>query len=88
MQSPQKTYGILIKRIRPYLDRLKKNNKYYYYYDALLSEVTNAINELNLSSGQQNSRLNEDFIFGYYAQKKQTYTKKMNQGEENNHDEV
>ena len=50
--------------------------------------MTNAINELNLSSGQQNSRLNEDFIFGYYAQKKQTYTKKMNQGEENNHDEV
>ena len=88
MQSPQKTYGILIKRIRPYLDRLKKNNKYYYYYDTLLSELTNAINDLDLSNGQQNSRLNEDFIFGYYAQKKQTYTKKMNQGEENNHDEV
>lgn len=64
MQSPQKTYGILIKRIRPYLDRLKKNNKYYYYYDTLLSELTNAINDLDLSNGQQNSRLNEDFIFG------------------------
>ena len=64
MQSPQKTYGILIKRIRPYLDRLKKNNKYYYYYDALLSEVTNAINELNLSTGQQNPRLDEDVISG------------------------
>ena len=88
MQSPQKTYGILIKRIRPYLDRLKKNNKYYYYYDTLLSELTNAINDLDLSNGQQNSRLNEDFIFGYYAQKKQTYTKKVKQGEEKNHDEV
>lgn len=88
MQSPQKTYGILIKRIRPYLDRLKKNNKYYYYYDTLLSELTNAINDSDLSNGQQNSRLNEDFIFGYYAQKKQTYTKKVKQGEEKNHDEV
>lgn len=88
MQSPQKTYGILIKRIRPYLDRLKKNNKYYYYYDTLLSELTNAINDLDLSNGEQNSRLNEDFIFGYYAQKKQTYTKKVKQGEEKNHDEV
>lgn len=88
MQSPQKTYGILIKRIRPYMDRLKKNNKYYYYYDAMLTELTNAINELNLSSGQQNSRLNEDFIFGYYAQKKQAYTKKVKQEEEKNHDEV
>lgn len=88
MQSPQKTYGILIKRIRPYMDRLKKNNKYYYYYDTLLSELTNAINDLDLSNGQQNSRLNEDFIFGYYAQKKQTYTKKVKQGEEKNHDEV
>jgi len=76
MQSPQKTYGILIKRIRPYLDRLKKNNKYYYYYDTLLSELTNAINDLDLSNGQQNSRLNEDFIFGYYAQKKTNLYKK------------
>ena len=88
MQSPQKTYGILIKRIRPYMDRLKKNNKYYYHYDAMLTELTNAINELDLSSGQKNSRLNEDFIFGYYAQKKQAYTKRVKQGEEKNHDEV
>lgn len=88
IQSPQQTFGVLMKRIRPYIDRLKKKGQLYHYYDIMLTDLANAIDQLDLTVGQKKSKLNEDFVFGYYAQKKKIYTSKVKQEEEANHDEV
>lgn len=81
IQSPDKTYLKLSEKTNPYLIRLKRTRKHLYdYYDSMLTDLSTKIEESLSFSKNSNKKLNEDFIFGYYAQRKNIYTKKFSEG--------
>ena len=85
MQAPASTHLKLQEKIRPYLDRLKRNkenNWKYQRYTKALENLSNKITSLELSESQRNKKLNEDFLLGYYAQRKALYTKTVKPEEE------
>ena len=85
MQSPGATYTKIHEKVRPYLNRLKRDQKtrgLYTNYNKRLEELSIQLDKLSLSESERNKKLNEDFILGYYAQRKNLYTKKITQEEE------
>lgn len=80
-KAPAKTMKILIDKSQPYWKKLKqteKNRGLFIIRTNELQECINRIEELEGGNAPSNNALNEDFIFGYYAQRKKIYTKKEN----------
>lgn len=76
-KMPARTLQILEEKIRPYKERLKKNHYgMAVYYDKLTTSIMNQLGELNSFGKEKNKPLNEEFIFGYYAQKQEFYKKR------------
>lgn len=77
MKYPAQTHEIIQLNIPPYRDRLKKNSYgLYRYYDQYLGDIINDIEELGLTERERNQSVDEEFIFGYYSQRKALYTAK------------
>jgi CRISPR-associated protein Csd1 len=75
-KMPARTLKILEDKIRPYKERLKKNSTgAAIYYSRLTTDIVNKLSELENFEQNKNKALNEDFIFGYYAQKQDFYKK-------------
>ncbi len=87
-KMPGRTLRILEEKIRPYKDRLKKN-RYgtAIYYDKLLTEILNQLNGTESFGQKKNRALDENFVFGYYAQKQDLYRKQENKKEDDNEDQ-
>lgn len=78
-KMPARTLKILEEKIRPYKERLKKNNyDAAKFYDILISNIINKLRETENFEQEKNRVLNEDFVFGYYAQKQNFYEKQKN----------
>lgn len=76
-KTPARTLMILEDKIRPYKERLQKSKPYrYIYYERLIGKIINDLTENENFDNEKNNPLNEDFIFGYYAQKQEFYKKK------------
>ena len=83
MQSPAETHLRLQAKVRPYLDRLKRGDTgIYIHYMKHLEKLESQLHDLELTESQRNRRLNEDFVLGYYAQRKQLFTKTSEKEEE------
>ena len=83
-QAPEKNLGILKEKTNIYLQMLKKDRPgIFVYYDKLLAEILSSIREDKKYENNRNKCLKEDAVFGYYAQKKEFYTKKENKEETN-----
>lgn len=86
-RMPDRTLKILEDKVRPYKERLIKNNYgLARFYDNIITEIMCLIREDENYEKEKNRALNEDFVFGYYAQKQDFYTKKENKklGQDNN----
>ncbi len=83
INSPGKTLKVLMDKGKPYWNRLKKNNPGLFVNKQ--KELQDCI-DLLAKSGEENKNkpLNEEFVFGYYAQKKDFFTKKDRRREEEN----
>ncbi|WP_101772269.1 type I-C CRISPR-associated protein Cas8c/Csd1 [Peptostreptococcus faecalis] len=69
INAPAKTLKILMEKERPYWNRLKKNSTGIYIN--MQKEIQNCVDLLSKSDDEnKNKPLDEEFIFGYYAQKK------------------
>lgn len=83
-KTPARTLRILEDKIRPYKERLYKSNAgTAKYYDIITTDIMNCLNEIDNFEQEKNKALNEDFVFGYYAQKQDFYKKqedKQNNG--------
>lgn len=78
-RMPAKTLIILEEKLKPYkLILLKMNYKAYSYYDKIIQNIMCKLREAENYEQDKNRALDEDFIFGYYAQKQEFYTKKEN----------
>jgi len=76
-RMPAKTLMILENKIRPYKDILiKLNNKSFSNYDRIIQNIMCELRKLDNYESEKNRPLDEDFIFGYYAQKQEFYIKK------------
>lgn len=77
MKYPAQTHEIIQSNIPPYRDRLKKNSYgLYRYYDQYLGDIINDIEDIGLTARERNQSVDEEFIFGYYSQRKALYTAK------------
>lgn len=84
-KMPARTLLILENKIRPYKERLKKNNyPTALYYDMLTTDIMNRLSELDNFEQERNKPLTEEFIFGYYAQKQKLYQKNSKKQDEDN----
>ncbi len=84
-KMPARTLQILENKLRPYKERLKKNNYgAMINYDKITTEIMNQLREKASFEQEMNKALNEDFVFGYYAQKQEFYKKRDNN--QKNHD--
>lgn len=73
-QTPERILGMLHMKMRPYLDKLKSNRAgSYSYYNGLISEIQTDIRDAESYLVNKNKALNEDAVFGYYAQNKELY---------------
>lgn len=78
-KMPARTLMILEDKIRPYKERLLKNNfGAAKRYDIIITEIINLLSGIDNFEKEKNRALNEEFIFGYYAQKQEFYKKKEN----------
>ena len=78
-RMPAKTLLTLEDKLKPYKDMLLKiNNKAFIYYDRIIQDIMCKLRESENYEQEKNRALDEDFIFGYYAQKQEFYTKKEN----------
>lgn len=76
LRTPAKTLNFLIQRGRPYWDRVKKNKpKFYVIAQKELDECINLLGEIEAGKNK-NRPLDEEFIFGYYAQRRALYQSK------------
>lgn len=83
MNYPEQTHVIIRRNIQPYLDRLKKNSYgLFRYYNRYLEEIIIKLEEQGLSDRERNKAVDEEFIFGYYSQRKELYIKKSQKNEE------
>ncbi len=90
-KRPASTLITLAGKIRPYMDRLtKKNPGLAISHDKLVTHVMNKLVETEEFNCMKNKALDENFIFGYYAQKQEFYKKssKENKETDNNKEEV
>lgn len=88
-KMPERTVKVLEEKIRPYKERLKKSNfGLLKKYDIVTTELMNQLSELKDSEKEKNRALNEDFVFGYYAQKQNFYTKKDTNEPKNNEEQI
>jgi len=77
IQTPGRTRLLLESKLRPYLERLKKNSYgLYRYYDSLLTKITDALARNPNFEAELNKPLDEYFVYGYYGQKQSFYTKR------------
>lgn len=78
-KTPARTLMIIEDKIRPYKERLQKSRpSSYIYYDNLSGTIINRLSETIDFENEKNKPLNENFIFGYYAQKQEFYKKRDN----------
>ncbi len=78
-KMPDRTLKILEEKVGPYRERLIKiNYGSVVYYDGIIREITIPLREAEDYEREKNRTLNEDFVFGYYAQKQEFYGKKEN----------
>ena len=78
-KMPDRTLKILEEKVGPYRERLIKiNYGSVVYYDGIIREITIPLREAEDYEREKNRALNEDFVFGYYAQKQEFYGKKEN----------
>ncbi|TAH64684.1 MAG: type I-C CRISPR-associated protein Cas8c/Csd1 [Anaerolineaceae bacterium] len=76
-KTPASTLMILETKVKPYKERLKKGKpSLYIYYERLIGLIMHELSEIANFENHKNNPLNEDFVFGYYAQKQDFYTKK------------
>jgi CRISPR-associated protein Csd1 len=76
-KTPARTLMILEEKIRPYKERLQKGKpSSYIYYERLIGKIINDLSGNENFDNEKNNPLNEDFVFGYYAQKQDLYKKK------------
>lgn len=81
-KMPSRTLKILEDKVRPYKEiLLKSNDKAVRYYDSIIIDITGRLREAKDYEVMKNRSLDEDFIFGYYAQKQEFYKKKINKEE-------
>lgn len=74
-QAPERMLETLHSKIRPYLNKLKANQPgKYTFYNRLLGEIQTDIRDAESYLSNKNKALNEDAVFGYYAQNKDFYT--------------
>ncbi len=84
-KMPGRTLMILEEKVKPYRERLIKiSYGSVRYYDSIIADVTKKIRESDNYEAEKNRPLDEDFVFGYYAQKQDFYTKK--ESKQNNED--
>ena len=82
-KTPARTLMILEDRIRPYKERLLKNKpSSHIYYERLIGSLVNNLAENASFEDEKNNPLDENFIFGYYAQKQDFYRKRNEVKEE------
>ncbi|WP_230399445.1 type I-C CRISPR-associated protein Cas8c/Csd1 [Novisyntrophococcus fermenticellae] len=82
-KRPERTLKILEDKVRPYRDIFSKNNaRRAIYYDGIIMKIACLIRESNTYEKDKNKALDEDFVFGYYAQKQEFYNSK-NKKQEN-----
>ncbi|MDO5688663.1 MAG: type I-C CRISPR-associated protein Cas8c/Csd1 [Tissierellia bacterium] len=77
--SPARTLHLLQNRLQPYIKKLKKDPKQFgntISKQNIIQDCVNRIAEIENANDINNKPVNEEFIFGYYAQRKQLYTKK------------
>lgn len=81
-KMPARTLKILEDKVRPYRESLIKSNyNGVKYYDGIITDVMCRLREAGNYEQEKNRALNEDFVFGYYAQRQSFYTKKENKQE-------
>ncbi|NMA07373.1 MAG: hypothetical protein GX928_06680 [Ruminococcaceae bacterium] len=84
-QSPERMLGVLHMKIRPYLDKLKSNRAdNYNYYNSLIGEIQTDIRDAESYLANKNKALNEDAVFGYYAQNREFYKPRTERKENEN----
>ncbi|MGI6349682.1 MAG: type I-C CRISPR-associated protein Cas8c/Csd1 [Eubacteriales bacterium] len=84
-QSPERMLGMLHTRIRPYLNKLKADRAgSYYYYNRLIGEIQTDIRNAESYLVNKNKALNEDAVFGYYAQNRELYKSRVEKKENEN----
>lgn len=70
-RRPATTWMLLEEKLMPYYGKLSKTKKGG-YYKKLVSEIMNELEPM----ADNNKKLNENFVLGYYHQRKDFYTKK------------
>lgn len=76
-QNPERTRMTLETKMRPYWDRLQKSSPgMYTYYQKMLQEITDKLAKNSMNDSNRNRPLDEQFIYGYYGQRQDFFTKK------------
>lgn len=83
ISSPSRAIMLMeTSKIKTYKNMLKRNNiSRYIYYEKILLEVMEEIRKLEEENPNDKGRLNQDYILGYYGQKRDFYS---NKDEKNN----
>lgn len=75
-KNPAKTWKIIMERLQPYMD---KQSKYMAYYNKLFEEIHSKFE----SDDYSDKELTSQYVLGYWCQRKEMNTKKINNEEEN-----
>lgn len=79
-KMPARTAQILEDKLQPYKRRLYKNHMgLAKKYDIMITNIMNSLSETTNFQLEMNKALNENFVFGYYAQIQDFYKKKDNE---------
>lgn len=77
LNNPERTLKVIEDKMIPYKRRLGANRpKSLTFYNTLIAELTTSIRDAESYESTKNKTLNEDVVFGYYAQNQALYTKK------------
>lgn len=77
LNNPERTLKVLEDKIKPYKKRLSTTRpKSLIFYHTLIAELTTSIRDAESYQDTRNKALNEDAVFGYYAQNQALYSKK------------
>ncbi len=84
-QTPERMLETLHLKICPYLQKLKANQAgRFRYYNMLIGEIQTEIRDAETYVANKNKALNEDAVFGYYAQNRDFYTPSKEKKENEN----
>ncbi len=84
-QTPERMLGTLHTKMRPYLNKLKSDNAgRHSYYNRLIGEIQTDIRDAESYLANKNKALNEDAVFGYYAQNRELYKSSVEKKEKEN----